>query len=154
MKYKNLQNGFIALTSTLILSAVLVMLMITTSTSSFFTRFDALYGEFKRVSLGLSESCLNIALLKIAQNYNYLPPVGGEIINVGIDTCTIKSITCLDNPCEDTMGRKKLEIETGAKYPSSNGSWSTNKIKISAQNPAISTSPTLLRISVDSWNDL
>ncbi len=65
---KTKESGFIALMSTLILTAVLVGVMFTANTSSFYSRYDALGAEFKRVSLGLSESCSNAALLKIAQN--------------------------------------------------------------------------------------
>src|SRR5665647_220935 len=68
----NPNEGFIALMSTVILAAVLMVIVITASFSGFFARFDALASENKRISLGLSESCTNIALLKIAQNYNYV----------------------------------------------------------------------------------
>ena len=82
---KKYQDGFIALIATLILTIVLIMVIITTGMSSFFARFDALGSENKRIGFDISESCVNIALLKISQNYNYN---GNETItsHFGLDT--------------------------------------------------------------------
>lgn len=134
------QRGFIALTATVILSTVLMLLAVTSSTSSFFARFDVMGSEFKRVSLGLSESCANVALLKIAENYNYS---GNETIPVGADECFIKDVT-YDNVQTDSTGRevsKKATIITQAQYPEQNGSWSTNEITATVRNPAYSVVP-------------
>jgi hypothetical protein len=151
-KQENLQKGFIALTSTVILSVVLLMLMFSASTGNFFARFDSLGGEYKKVSLALSEACVNSALLRIAEDYDYSPPAGGEVVTVGSNSCIIKSVTCLDSPCEDTSGKKRLEIETYATYPEVNGSWSTNKIRVSTQNPTISDPDSLsVPIKVEAW---
>ncbi len=140
----NPERGFIALISTLIITAVLMMALSATSTSSFFARFDALGSEFKRVSLGLSESCLNIALLKIAQNFCYDPiddldyvSGKGVKVNVGPDECYISSVTYDTLDCN--AGKRVATIKTVAQYPGENGSWSANKIVATIQNPAIST---------------
>ena len=140
----NPQRGFIALISTLIITAVLMMALSATSTSSFFARFDALGSEFKRVSLGLSESCLNVALLRIAQNFCYDPiddldyvSGKGVKVNVGPDNCYINSVT-YDTP-DCNAGKRVATIKTTAQYPAQNGSWSANKIVATIQNPAIST---------------
>ena len=61
-------RGFVALMSVIIISAILLILMFTLGTSSFFSRFDALDAENKRVSLGLAEACVNAAILKLAQD--------------------------------------------------------------------------------------
>lgn len=136
-RHKNGEKGFVALVSTLLISAVLLVLMYTTSAGSFYVRSDALGTEFKRVSVGLSESCSNAALLKISQNYNYTPDVNGDIVTVGPDTCLIKSVTY--GPENPITYRKLATINTSAQYPISGGSWSSNKITATIQNPERST---------------
>jgi hypothetical protein len=130
---RNGEKGFIALTSTVILSAALMLLMYSTSASGFYARFDAMAGEFKRISLGLSESCVNAALLRVAQNYQYVPASGGDVVPVGSETCIIRSV---EHAAEDPLTRKKqVTIYTAAKYPAVGGSWSTSRITATAQNP-------------------
>lgn len=68
---KDVQGGFIALMSAIIISAILLGFAVTSGASSFHSRFNTVDGEFKRVSLGLAESCVNVALLKISEDYNY-----------------------------------------------------------------------------------
>lgn len=53
--------------SVIIISAILLVLVFTLGTSSFFNRFDALDAENKRVSLGLAEACVSSAMLRSAQ---------------------------------------------------------------------------------------
>jgi hypothetical protein len=143
IKNKQKQKGFIALTSVLILTIVLVTLMFASNTSSFFARFDSLGSEFKKISLGLSESCSNSALLKIAEDYNYKTTsdpdydsaYGGVVVNVGLDKkCFINSIQTLS----DEGVKKTLKIKTSAQYPSINGSWSTHEVKVVVQDPTFS----------------
>ena len=94
------ERGFIALISVIILTAILTVLIFTTSVAGFFARFDALGSEFKRVSLGLSEACSNAALLKIAEDYDYDitqdpdydDTRDGVVVDVGGNTCLIKSV--------------------------------------------------------------
>lgn len=138
MKYAHYkgERGFIALTSTLILTIVLVLLVYSTSSGSFYARSSALSSEYKRISMGLSESCTNAALLKIAQNYNYAPPFGGETVAVGPDTCVIRKVV---HDTEDPVThRKNVTIYTGSRYPNIGGSWSTTKITATVQNPTVS----------------
>ena len=81
------------------MSAILMSLMYTVGASGFYARFDALNGEFKRVSLGLAESCTNVALLAIATSTDpeHYDPVD-QVVNVGTDsngralTCTITGV--------------------------------------------------------------
>lgn len=134
-KIKNQQGGFIALISTTILVAILLIIITTANISSFFARFNIQGSEFKRISLGLSESCTNIALLRIAQNYNYN---GDEIININSDQCYIYPIIYSDSDIDLTSGFEKSKIatiKTKAQYPLNNGSWSTNEVQAKIQNP-------------------
>lgn len=84
MTYRHGSRGFIALMSVIIISAILLVLMFTLGLSSFFNRFDVLDTENKRVSLGLAEACVNVAMVKIAQDPSYNP--SGECVSVS-DTC-------------------------------------------------------------------
>lgn len=81
-------NGFIALMSVVIISAILLTLVFTLGVSSFFNRFDALDAENKRVSLGLAEACVNVAMINLAQDSTYSLATGGPgtCVSVG-DTC-------------------------------------------------------------------
>ncbi len=156
-KIKNQQGGFIALISTTILVTILLMIMTTTNISSFFARFNTESSQFKRISLGLSESCLNIALLRIAQNYNY---DGNEIININSDECYIYQIIYSDPDIDLTSGLEKSKtatIKTKARYPNNIGSWSINEIKAKIQNPAYRDpiNPLFVQpIKIESWVEI
>ena len=137
-------KGFIALVSVLILSAVLALIMFSNSTSSFFASFDALGSEFKRVSLGLSESCVNKALLNIAQDYEYEPEDDGDTVVIEEDKyeCIIESIeytALLDEDDEpiDLDIKKLATIKTKAQYPLQNGSWTTSQVTATIYNPIV-----------------
>ena len=84
------ESGYIALMSVIIISLILLAFTAVLSMSGYFSRFNALAGEYKRVSLGLAESCVNVALLKIAQNPNY---TGDETVPVGTNNCNIKLVS-------------------------------------------------------------
>lgn len=60
------EKGFIALISVIVISAILLSLIFTLEISSFFNRFDNLDAENKRISLGLAEACVNMAMLPSA----------------------------------------------------------------------------------------
>ncbi|HWA32365.1 MAG TPA: hypothetical protein VG694_02865, partial [Candidatus Paceibacterota bacterium] len=138
-KAENKEGGFIALTATIILTIVLVMLITANGTSSFFARFDALGSENKRVSLGLSEACSNAVLLKAVQDYNYN---GGDTITMSDgSTCHVDSLH--STPNYDDSGAyevsKDITIKTSVQYPEENGSWSTNQIAATIKNPDYSS---------------
>jgi hypothetical protein len=81
-------RAFVALMSVVIISAILLMYVFVLSSSSFFARFDSLDRENKRISLSRAESCVNAALLKIAQDAAYAP-TAPETVTVSGGTCTI-----------------------------------------------------------------
>ena len=60
-------RGYIALISAIIISVVLLGLATAIGQSTFFSRFNALNREYKRISLGLAESCVHAALSKISK---------------------------------------------------------------------------------------
>jgi hypothetical protein len=88
------QGGFIALTSVIILSALLIIIGASLGYTSFFSRFNILDSELKQISLGLAEACAEIARVEIANNANFSVPNGGRSYTVGDDgsTCTVISV--------------------------------------------------------------
>jgi len=114
-KQNNLsQKGYIALMSAIIVSFVLIGVVFVANTSGYFARFDSQNSEYKRIALGLAESCANVALLKVAYDPSYIPPVGGETVPVGLQTCVIKSI---DNPITyDSDNKKTVVVFTEGQY--------------------------------------
>lgn len=90
MKKILFKNGYIALTSVMIISIVIMIIAITLSSYSFFSRSNVLDAEFKKIGGALAEACAEKALLKIAQNNSY---AGNEniIINSG-KQCSILTV--------------------------------------------------------------
>ncbi len=164
-KFKNKKyhsRGFAAILVSVIVASILVVLIFTENSASFFARFDALGSEWKRISLGLSESCQNTALLKIAQDYNYDVNADSEYIedegvkvSVGKDECFIRSVETTNAPrpeCDASPLHKCLKIITGAQYPATEGAWTKNQAIILLQNP---TTPTMTSpISIISWQEI
>ncbi|MEK7147111.1 MAG: hypothetical protein AAB772_02545 [Patescibacteria group bacterium] len=121
-------NGYIAITSAIIISFLLMTIVFTLSSASFFSRSNTLDANQKETSLGLAEACADTALLKLAQNSSYS---GNENVNIGADTC---SILALESP----SGQKI--IKTLANYKG----YGTN-LKITLNHPAM---------TIISWEEL
>ncbi len=62
------RDGFIALTSALVIAALLLAASVAASRSGAFARFNALDSEEKSISEAAAESCVEKALLAIARN--------------------------------------------------------------------------------------
>ncbi len=90
--YKN-QDGFIALTSVILISAALLILAGVLSTSGFYSRFNVLDYENKKVSTSLAEACAESALAGLAANPSgygaTIPPAGIQIAVDAGKTCKI-----------------------------------------------------------------
>ncbi|PJE50772.1 MAG: hypothetical protein COV29_03520 [Candidatus Yanofskybacteria bacterium CG10_big_fil_rev_8_21_14_0_10_36_16] len=95
-------SGFIAITSAIVISALLMAIMFALSFRGFFGRFDILDSEYKERSAGLAEACAENAMLRLVQDINY---VGDEIFSIGVDSCRVRPIL--------TAGSEK-KIETTA----------------------------------------
>jgi len=87
IKYK-LEHGFIALTSAIIISFLLITITLSLGLSSFLGRFDILDSESKEKSLALAEACANQAILDSSYSTFYSSPL---IVSVNSDNCTIIS---------------------------------------------------------------
>lgn len=77
------EQGFVALLSVIIISAVILMYLFTIGLASFLNRIDTLGAENKRVSLGLAEACVNASMLRVAQS----APANNVCINTMGGTC-------------------------------------------------------------------
>jgi hypothetical protein len=87
---QNEPQGFIALITAILLGIIIMVIAITLSTTSYFTRGQVLDAEYKERSRALAESCINVALLRIAANPT--SPATGTV-TIGSDSCAIASIT-------------------------------------------------------------
>ena len=80
---KRTEQGFVALMSVIIISAIVLMYLFTVGTAAFFNRFDTLDNENKRISLGLAEACVNASMLRMSQG----TPANGICISTLGGTC-------------------------------------------------------------------
>lgn len=79
-------KGYLAITSAIILSGILILAAIGLSFSSYFNLSDISDSNLKETSYFLAEACSETALLKLAQDANY---GGNENISVASGTCSI-----------------------------------------------------------------
>ncbi len=94
-------GGYIALISTIIISVLMMGVVFATSHAGFIGRFNILNTEFKELSSGLAEACVDMALLKLAQSKSY---AGNESISVGNSQCLIL-------PIETSPGQKTIKTK-------------------------------------------
>lgn len=89
------QNGFIALTSAIIISVLLLAITVALGFSGFFGRFNILDSESKERSSALAEACGDTAILNFAQDQSYNP--SNQSVTVGSDHCKIVSLATAAN---------------------------------------------------------
>ncbi len=134
--YKNIKNkerGFIALMSAVLVSALMIGFLFTTNRSGFNARFDALDSEFKHIASNLAESCVNQALLKLAQDYQYDP--NNEAITIGDGTCYIVSTTPHATPPR-AGNSTDITIIVKGNYKNTFSSFQT---KVTVANPSLAS---------------
>src|SRR3989344_9672934 len=86
--FKKEQQGYIAIISAVIVTAIVVVISLVFSSSNFLSRFDAQSIELKSVGREAAEGCLEYAKLKLAGGaYG-----GNGTVVVGPDTCQILPI--------------------------------------------------------------
>ena len=84
----NSQAGYIAVTSVIIMSLLLITITAALSTANYFSRFNILESEYKERSNGLAEACVDQARYNIAQNIPYT----GDVTVTGVSKCTIVDV--------------------------------------------------------------
>src|SRR4051812_5142422 len=101
------ESGFIAVTSAIIISVLLLAITLGISLSGFFARFNVLDSESKERSVALAEACVNTAILDIASGTIPVSFPTPEITVDNIypnDKCTIYSINVgLPSPGKTTI---------------------------------------------------
>lgn len=155
MRHASHNRGFIALMSMLLLSAVLAMLIFSTSTSTFFARFNTLDRENKRLASGLAESCTHLAILYLTENYSYDPVddplfVSGKGVPKMIKdgTCFIESVL----PHAPRSGNHvTVTILTKGIYQNS---ISVFQVTADVKNPTSNISSTDSYITIVSWKEV
>lgn len=88
-------NGFIALTSVVIISVILLVVTVGGSLTGFYSRSAVLDTELKERSAALADACADVVLLRLAGDASYAGP---EIVSVGNDSCQIFASS---NPSDD-----------------------------------------------------
>ena len=134
---KNNQAGYIALISAIIISIILVGMTFTVSRAGYFSRFGSLDAENKRISKGLAESCVNEALLRIAQNAGYTVSGSGESFTVdgSVTPPLVCKIDSIANPSTYLNNQKNVTITASAFYPAENGTFSQIETSSTIQDP-------------------
>lgn len=82
--------GYIALTSAIITSVLITVIVFAVSGVAILNRFNILDATHKEGSLALAEACVELGLLKLAENSGYL---GNETLGVGTNQCQVFPIT-------------------------------------------------------------
>lgn len=91
---KSLLRGYVALISTLIISAVLMTAVFTASSSAFLSQQNSFSVEKYMEARQLANACASIALLYLSEDSTYRPKTTGDSITVWNDSnCKIESVT-------------------------------------------------------------
>lgn len=132
---KKTERAFVALVSAVVLSVILLGLSTTANSAGFSARFNALNSEYKRIALGLAESCVNQVLLRVAQNHTYTPVSGGEVVSVGSGECRILDVT-YDTP-NTNAPQRTATITTQGKYRDAFSNITTSIVVANPNNSAL-----------------
>ena len=85
-------DGYIALISAIVISILLIAITFTLSFTGFYSRFNVLDSENKKISSALAEACVNSAMVKLANDKDYVLIATDHAIPVGGNTCNIVEI--------------------------------------------------------------
>ena len=84
------RSGYIAITMSIVVTLFLLLLAISLGSSNLFTRSSLSDVYSKQFSYFIARSCLNYALLQLADSSLY---EGNETVDVSGETCSIATIT-------------------------------------------------------------
>ena len=88
------QNGFIALITSIIISALLLVLIASSSLSSLYASENTLEKSQKQQSLDLANSCINMVLLRLSADQSFN---GLRTWKIGTANCIISQISLIDS---------------------------------------------------------
>lgn len=92
-----MNKGYIAITSALIISILLMAVVFSVSSSGFFMRANTVGAVLKAEGRALADACISSALLRLAENRSY---TGEETIALENGNCVILRIVKKDNDYE------------------------------------------------------
>lgn len=118
------ENGYIAITTALIVSFIILIIATTLGSSALFSRINELDFSFKKMTYYASRSCLDYALLKLAKDINYS---GNETVPVGSYSCVLSLI-------EDSGNNKILKSRVQDSY-----SGATTNLKLTLDRFTLTT---------------
>ena len=78
--------------SVIIISATLLVVVVTSGLLGFFSRFNALDAELKERSVSTADACADLALLQLAQNPSYQ---GGTFALNDLDECRVGKVSAV-----------------------------------------------------------
>lgn len=90
MRKLNLQKGYIAIMTSIILSLMMMLVAISLGSANLFTRLNVVDFGNKQLSYFIARSCLNDALFKLADSPSY---TGNETLMISDRTCVLSTIT-------------------------------------------------------------
>lgn len=138
-----------ALFSAIIISAVLMEMALSSGKNFFSARMDSMNEELHVTSKNLADSCAQIALLRITENYLYTPPVSGENVPVGERTCTIVSVIY---DAENVIEHKKSAVVITRGHV--NNSWVILQTTATIHNPSFPRGQTIPNMSVETKKEI
>ena len=86
----NNHKGYIAITTSIVLSLVILAVAVTFGSAGFFTRFDTVDFNDKRESYFLARSCMNYARYRLGLSSSYS---GNQSVTISYRTCNVGSVT-------------------------------------------------------------
>ena len=84
------QRGFVALVSVIIISAMLLLVVVSVGLVSFFSRFNMLDTELKERSVAAADACADKALVQLALGFD---PSGTVLTINTLDQCRIGTVS-------------------------------------------------------------
>lgn len=116
--------GYIAITATIFLSLLIMVIAITLGNRSILSHSSSLEFNFKKASFQAAQSCLDHALLRLASNSQY---AGNETI-----TISGTSIQCHIYPIENLPSNAIIKVQSQLNK-------ATTNLKLTVQIPQLST---------------
>jgi|GEM_PF-6380785 len=113
------QRGLVALMSVIIISAVLLVLMVSAASITFRGRFNALDYENKKIGVSLAESCVQAAMLELAKNASSTVPLGETRVDIGsgpFEYCKLCKAEVVSCPASHSAYFRCWDIYARSKY--------------------------------------
>jgi len=143
----NMQRGFIALMSVLIVGAMLMGVLILASTNGLLARSDALDAEFQQQARALAEGCIDTALLDLSQNYAFTQ--NNSVLAIGNDHCSNVSVQTISSDASS----REVSIDATGEYKTAyvHAAVAATVQNTTSSNPAMPGSVPLVSVTFWHW---